>query len=134
MVPKKGGGNKEARVISLEGTQETTKSKETNEIRDDSNDAKEKSNNGESKDSEVILSDQPEKDQDAGAAVIKEGESMGKSEEDTDFEEEEEKEGEIELTTQRKKKTKGTKSKKEVREQATYNDKLQGSQLTLEKC
>ena len=37
------------------------------------------------------------------------------------------------MTTQRKKKTKGRRSKKEVREQATYKDKLQGSQLTLEK-
>ena len=30
-------------------------------------------------------------------------------------------------------KTKGRKSRKEVREKATYKDKLQGSQLTLEK-
>ena len=58
---------------------------------------------------------------------------MEKSEEDTESEEEEEEEGEIELTTPRKTKTKGRKSKKEVREQATYKDKLQGSQLTLEK-
>ena len=58
---------------------------------------------------------------------------MGKSEEETESEEEEEKEGEIELTTPRLNKTKGRKSKKEVREQATYKDKLQGSQLTLEK-
>ena len=53
---------------------------------------------------------------------------MGKSEEEFESEEEEEEEGEIELT-----KTKGRKSKKEVREQATYKDKLQCSQLTLEK-
>ena len=58
---------------------------------------------------------------------------MEKSEEDSESEEEEEEEGEIELTTPRKSKTKGRKSKKEVREQATYKDKLQGSQLTLEK-
>ena len=58
---------------------------------------------------------------------------MGKSEEETESEEEEEEEGEIELTTLRRTKTKGRKSKKEVREQATYKDKLQGSQLTLEK-
>ena len=133
VVPKKGEGNKEARVISLEGTQETTKSKETNEIRDDSNDAKEKSNNGESKDSKAILSHHHAKDQDEGAAVIKEGESMGKPEEDTDSEEEEEEEGEIELTTPRKKENQRKEIQKEVREQATYNDKLQGSQLTLEK-
>ena len=58
---------------------------------------------------------------------------MGKSEEETGLEEEEEEEGEIELTTPRLSKTKGRKSKKEVRDQATYKDKLQGSQLTLEK-
>ena len=58
---------------------------------------------------------------------------MGKSEEESESEEEEEEEGEIELTTPRLTKTKGRKSKKEVREQATYKDKLQGSQLTLEK-
>ena len=102
-VQNKGEGNKEPRVISLEGTQETLNSNEPNEIRDESNDAEEKSSNGESKDSEAIPSDQHEKDQDEGAAVIKEGESMGKPEEDTDSEEEEEEEGEIELTTPRKK-------------------------------
>ena len=58
---------------------------------------------------------------------------MGKSEEESESEEEEEEEGEIELTTPRLTKTKGRKSKKEVREQATYKDKLQRSQLTLEK-
>ena len=68
------------------------------------------------------------KDQDEDAAVIKVGENMGKSEEESESEEEEEEEGEIELT-----KTKGRKSKKEVGEQDTYKDKLQGSQLTLEK-
>ena len=117
----------------MEGTQETKKPKETNEIRDDSNEAEEKSSNAESKDSEAILSNHQVKDQDEGAAMIKEGESMGKLEEDTDSEEEEEEEGEIELITPRKNKTKRRKSKKEVREQATYKDKLQGSQLTLEK-
>ena len=55
---------------------------------------------------------------------------MEKSEEDIETEEEE---GKIKLTTPRKTKTRGRKSKKEVREQATYKDKLQGSQLTLEK-
>ena len=96
----KGEGNKELIVISLEGIQETQK---TNKMRDGPSDAKEKSNNGESKDPEAILSDQPEKDQDAGAEVIKDGESLGKSEEDSDSEEEEEEEGEIEMTTPRKK-------------------------------
>ena len=60
---------------------------------------------------------------------------MGHSEEEPEpeMEEEEEEEGEIELSTPRLTKTKGRKSKKEVRDQATYKDKLQGSQLTLEK-
>ena len=58
---------------------------------------------------------------------------MGKYEEELESEEEEEEEGEIVLTTPRMIKTKGRKSKKEVREKATYKDKLQGSQLTLEK-
>ena len=58
---------------------------------------------------------------------------MGKLEEESKSKEEEEEEGEIELTTPRLTKTKGRKSKKEVREQATYKDKLQGSQQTLEK-
>ena len=49
------------------------------------------------------------------------------------MEEEEEEEGEIEMTTPRKKKAKGRRLKKEVREKATYKDKLQGPQLTLEK-
>ena len=65
--------------------------------------------------------------------MIKEGDSIGQSEEEPDSEEEEEEEGEIEISTPRLSKTKGRKSKKEVREQATYKDKLQGSQLTLEK-
>ena len=127
---RKGEGNKELRVISLEGSQEMQK---TNEMRDEPNDTEEKSSNGESKDSKEILSNQPKKDQDAGAVVIKEGESLGKSEEDTDSEEEEEEEGEIELTTPRKKENQRKEIQKEVREQATYKDKLQGSQITLEK-
>ena len=63
----------------------------------------------------------------------KAGESQGKSDEEPDSEEEDEEEGEIEITTPRMTKTKGRKSRKEVREQATYKDKLQGSQLALEK-
>ena len=60
--------------------------------------------------------------------MTKEGESMGKFEKEFESEEEEEEEGEIEVTTPRMTETKGRKSKKEVREQATYKDKLQGSQ------
>ena len=66
-------------------------------------------------------------------APVTAGETPGKSEEDSGLEEGEEEEGEIEITTPRMSKTKGRKSRKEVREQATYKDKLQGSQLTLEK-
>ena len=60
-------------------------------------------------------------------------ESQGKSDEDPDSEEDDEEEGEIEIITPLIMKTKGRKSRKEAREQATYKDKLEGSQLTLEK-
>ena len=67
--------------------------------------------------------------------MLKEGDSIGQSEEEPEpeTEEEEEEEGEIELTTPRKTKSKGRKTNKEVRDQATYKDKMQGSQITLEK-
>ena len=68
------------------------------------------------------------KDNEEGLTGTKEGESQGKFEEEPDSEE-----GEIEITTPRLTKTKERKSRKEVREQATYKDKLQGSQLTLAK-
>ena len=58
---------------------------------------------------------------------------MEKSEEDNESEEEEEEEGEIELTTPRKTKSKGRKTNKEVRDQATYKDKILGSHITLDK-
>ena len=101
----------------------------------------EKSYNGENKDleKEVVLSNQSKKDNasfvqsESGAEVVKEGGNQEKSEEESDTEEEEEEEGEIEMATPSKKKERGRKSNKEVREQATYKDKLQGSQLTLEK-
>ena len=64
--------------------------------------------------------------------MTKVGESTDPSEEEPEFVEEEE-EGEIEISTTRLTKTRGIKSKKEEREQATYKDKLQGSQQTLEK-
>ena len=100
---RKGEGNKEPRVISLEGSQEMQK---TNEMRDETNDSEEKSSNDEIKDLEAALSDQTEKyhiHSDAGAEVIKEGEILGKSEEESESGEEEEEEGEIEMTTPRKK-------------------------------
>ena len=129
---KKGKGNKEARAITKERTQATSLTKETIEIRDDPNEAKEKSSNENSKDFEPAPSDQA-KEQEEGTPMTKEEERREKNEEESETEEEEEEEGEIELTTPRLTKTKGRKSKKEEREQATYKDKLQGSQLTLEK-
>ena len=48
----------EARAITLERTQATSKIKETIEVRDDSNEAEEKSSNEDSKESKAIFSDQ----------------------------------------------------------------------------
>ena len=104
---RKGRGNKEPRVIILEGSQEI---ENTSEIRDETIDTKEKSGNEEIKEPEAVLSDQSEKEftkTDVVAEVIKEGETRGNSEEESDSEE-----GEIEMITPRKKKTKGRKSKK----------------------
>ena len=58
VAPKKGEGNKEARAIPLERTQETSKTKETIEVRDDLNEVEEKSSNEDSKESKAIFSDQ----------------------------------------------------------------------------
>ena len=69
----------------------------------------------------------------AGTEAVKDGENQGKSKEEYDTEEEDEEEGETQMTTPKKKKARGRRSTKEVREQATYKDKLQESQLTLEK-
>ena len=104
---------------------------ETTEARDDTNAAEDRSSYEESKDLGAVLSYQV-KDNEEGTTGTK-GESPGKSEEEPESEEEEEEEGEIEITTRRLTKTKGRKSRKEVWEQATYKDKLQGSQLTLDK-
>ena len=105
------------------------------EVRDETNEIEEKSSNGESKETGAATSDHQRKDQEEDTTLLKEGDGMGQSEEEPEpeTEEEEEEEGEIELSTPRLTKTKGRKSKKEVRDQATYKDKLQGSQLTLEK-
>ena len=59
--------------------------------------------------------------------MAKEGGNQEKSEEESNTKEEEEEEGEIEMATPRKKKARGRRSTKEVREKATYKDKLQGS-------
>ena len=102
---------------------------------------KEKQCNGKGKDleKEAISLDLSEKDNahlvqsDSREEAIKEGGNQEKSEEEFDSKEEEEEEGEIEMDTPSTKKARGRKTTKEVHEQATYNDKLQGSQLTLEK-
>ena len=59
--------------------------------------------------------------------MVKEGGNLERSEEESNMEEEEEEEGEIEMATPSKKKERGRKSTKEVRDQATYKEKLQGS-------
>ena len=131
--PKKGEGNNETRVTTLERSLEVSKTKATMEVREDLIEIEEKSSNEGNKESEADMSTQQMKDQDEEMAPVTTGETLGKSEEDSGSEEEEEEEGEIEITTPGMTKRKGRKSRKEVREQATYKDKLQGSQLTLEK-
>ena len=131
--PKKGEGTNETRVITLEGSLEVSKTKAMVEVREDLIEIGEKSSSEGNKESEAEISAQQLKDQDEEMASVTTGETLGKSEEDSGSEEEEEEEGEIEITTPRMSKTKGRKSRKEIREQATYKDKLQGSQLTLEK-
>ena len=131
-APKKGVGNRETSGGSIERTQDPTNLATANKAREESNEVEEKSSNGDNKEFEEAISDPKGKDQDEGTLMTKEGESIDQSEEEPESEEEEE-EGEIEISTPRLTKTKGRKSKKEEREQDTYKDKLQGSQLTLEK-
>ena len=88
-APKKGEGNKEKRVIPLEVSLETSKTKETIEARDDPLEVEEKSSNGDSKEPETDLSVQQMKDQDEDMALITVGESLGKSEEESGTKEEE---------------------------------------------
>ena len=102
------------------------------EARDESAETEDRASHEKTKELETVISDQG-RDNEEETTETKEGESHGKSDEDPDSEEEEEEEGEIEIITPRMTKTKGRKSRKEEREQATYKDKLQGSQLTLEK-
>ena len=134
-----GGGAKNGESIKEtinpppDGSQETSKTNEPNEVRNEPTDAGEETSNEESKESEAGPFDQHVEDQEEGTDMPKEGEPRGKSEEEFESEEEEEEEGEIELITPRRTKTKGRKSRKEVRDQATYKDKLEGSQPTLEK-
>ena len=53
---KLGEGNKEANTIHLEGSPETSKTKETIEVMDDPVEAEEKSSNGDNKEPELVLS------------------------------------------------------------------------------
>ena len=132
--PKKGEGNRS--TVPVEGSQEIPSPKKIIiEVRDETNEIEEKSSNGESKETGAPSSDHQRKDQEEDTTLLKEGDSLGQSEKELEPEtdEEEEEEGEIELSTPRRTKTKGRKSKKELRDQATYKDKMQGSQLTLEK-
>ena len=131
--PKKGEGNRS--TVSVEGSQEIPPQKIPIEVRDESNEIEAKSSNGESKETGATSSDIQRKDQEENPTLAKEGDNLGQSEEEQEPEsdEEEEEEGEIELSTPRRSKSKGRKSKKELRDQATYKDKLQGSQLTIEK-
>ena len=129
--PKKGVGSEERNSPS-EKTQEISNTKESAEAREETNDTEDRTSYEASKEPDVVLSDQGN-DNEEGLTGTKEGESQEKSEEEPDSEEEEEEEGEIEIAAPRMAKTKGRKSRKEMREQATYKDKLQGSQLTLEK-
>ena len=131
--PKSDEGNKEAKTIHLEGSPDTSKTKEAIEIREDPVAVEEKSSNEHSKEPKAALSAHQMQEQEEGTVVTQVGGNLGRSEDDFESKEEEEEEGEIELTTPRLSKTKGRKTKKEAREKATYKDKLQGSQLTLEK-
>ena len=54
--PKLSEGNKEAKTIHLEGSPETSKTKETIEARDDPIEAEDKFSNGDSKDPEAFRS------------------------------------------------------------------------------
>ena len=127
--PKKGEGSG---ASPPEKPQEPSRSTESAEARDEPTETEDRSSYEKSKEPETIISDQG-RDNEEEIAKTKVGESQGKSDEEPDSEEEDEEEGEIEITTPRMTKTKGRKSRKEVREQATYKDKLQGSQFTLEK-
>ena len=69
----------------------------------------------------------PPKILDSGLEGVKEGGNQEKFEEEFATDEEEEEEGEFEIATPSTQKARGRKSTKEIREQATYKDKLQGS-------
>ena len=125
-------GNRETNGDSIERSQDLTTLGNTNKAREEPNEEEEKSSSGDNKELKEATSDPKGKDQIEGTLMTKLGESTDQSEEEPESAEEEE-EGEIEISTPRLTKTKGRKSKKEERDLATYKDKLQGSQQTLEK-
>ena len=125
-------GNRETIGDPIERSQDLTTLGNANKAREEPNEEDEKSSSGGNKEPEEAISDPKEKDQNEDNLMTKLGESSDQSEEDPESAEEEE-EGEIEISTPRLIKTKGRKSKKEERDLATYKDKLQGSQQTLEK-
>ena len=117
--PKKGEGSGPSEKI-----QEPPRSTESVEAREEPLETEDRSSPEKSKEPETVISVQG-KDNEEDTTETKVGESQGKSDEELESEEDDEEEGEIEITTPRMTKTKGRKSRKEVREQATYKDKLQ---------
>ena len=133
---RKGEGSNDTRTTTLEGSLEVPKNKETVEIMEDlmqNVEIEEKTSNEGNKEPDAELTEHQMKDLDEELAPVTFEETLGRSEEDSGSDDVEEEEGEIEITTPRMSKTRGRKSRKELREQASYRDKLQGSQLTLEK-
>ena len=128
-----GGGPKKGEGSGPPGkSQEPPRSTEPVEAREEPLETEDRSSPEKSKEPETVILDQG-RDNEEDTAETKVGESQGKSDEELDSEEDEEEEGEIEITTPRWNKTKGRKSRREVREKATYKDMMQGSQPTLEK-
>ena len=79
--PKKGEGNRST-VTPLEGSQEIPPKKIIIEVRDETNEVEEKSSNRDSKESGAAISDHQRKDQDEDTTMLKEGDSIGQSEEE----------------------------------------------------
>ena len=128
-----GGGPKKGEGSGLsEKSQEPPRFIESVEAREEPIETEDRSSPEKSKEPETVFSDQG-RDNEEDTAETKAVESQGKSDEDLDSEEDDEEEGEIEIITPQITKTRGRKSRKEAREQATYKDKLVGSQQTLEK-
>ena len=119
------GNKKASRTTPLEAPEETSSGPSV--IEEDSNTGEMKETNNE------IGPTCPLEILDLGLEGVKEGGNQEIFKEESATDEEEEEEGEIDMATLSTKKARGRKSTKEVREQATYKDKLQGSQLTLEK-